>query len=135
MGIPDTWSGFKATDCCVCGVGFAMESGLYDQRRKDHAQFYCPNGHGQHFAGKTDDEKRIAELERAVATAKADALSAQRAREWAEQRAKGANIAAGLAKGKLKRVHERLHAGVCPFCKRTFKQLAAHMASKHGDQE
>ncbi len=118
--------------CCNCGVAFAMDTALYQQRRKDHASFYCPNGHSQYYTGQTDEQKRIAELERAVELAKRETESARHSRQWAESRAKGANIAAGLAKAAARRLRRRVEAGVCPDCHRTFKQLAAHMKCKHG---
>src|SRR4051812_3178393 len=108
MGIPATWSGFQATDCCICGVGFAMETGLYAQRRADRKSFWCPNGHSQHFTGETDDERQIAHLRRQLEIAQADARRAQQSREWAEQRTKGANIAAGLAKAAKRRLEQRV---------------------------
>lgn len=114
----------RSTDCCECGVAFAMTSDLYEQRLKDHASFYCPNGHQQHFVGKTAEQQRIEALEAEVARHR-------QSREWAEQQAKGANIAAGIAKGRLRRVIDRVHAGVCPHCNRTFKQLVQHMKAKH----
>jgi hypothetical protein len=131
MGIPQTWAGFKAIECCRCGTGFAMESALYDLRQSDHKIFWCPNGHEQYLTGETPSEKRIAELERQVAQEKAKAESAQRSREWAEQRAKGANISAGKAKAAAKRLERRVNCGVCPHCRRSFKQLRAHMQAKH----
>lgn len=53
--------------CCSCGVEFCMPTHLYEQRVKDHGWFYCPNGHQQHFTGKTEEEKKIDRLERFVA--------------------------------------------------------------------
>lgn len=32
--------------------------------RRSHETFYCPAGHSNYFAGKTEHEKRIAQLER-----------------------------------------------------------------------
>ncbi len=52
--------------CGTCGVAFCMPQALYNQRRKDHQTFYCPNGHRRYFPGQTDEEKRIEELERRV---------------------------------------------------------------------
>jgi hypothetical protein len=34
--------------------------------RSTHETFYCPVGHGNLYTGKTDEEKRIAQLERNV---------------------------------------------------------------------
>lgn len=117
--------------CCVCYMEFGVPSDFYAARRKDHANFYCPRGHGQSYTGQTTEEKRIAELELQVQAEKARAKSAQRQREWAEAATRGANIAAGKAKAAKRRLEARVSRGVCPCCRRTFKQLAAHMKTKH----
>jgi hypothetical protein len=109
-----------------------MERHLYETRQQDHGTFYCPNGHGQHFTGKTDDERRIAALERQLKQAQENAASAWRQREWAEKQTKSANIKTGIAQASLRRLRHRVACGVCPECHRTFKQLAAHIKSKHG---
>jgi|SRR5262245_19752842 len=131
MGIPLTWSGFQSLECCNCGVGFAMEIGLYQRRQQDHGSFWCPNGHSQHFIGTTPDEKKIAELQRERDQLKYERDSARTSQKWAEDRAKSANIAAGMARAAKRRLEVRVARGVCPCCHRTFKQLAAHMKAKH----
>jgi len=47
----------RVIQCCECFVAFAMTTELYEKRLKDHKSFYCPVGHGQHFVGKSDEEK------------------------------------------------------------------------------
>jgi len=48
----------EATDCCVCGVVFALPKHMLDNRRDDHSQFFwCPFGHRLHFTGETPSEK------------------------------------------------------------------------------
>lgn len=134
MGIPDTWSGFATIECCLCHTGFAVEQGLYTARKNDRRSFWCPNGHEQHFTGRTAEQEEIARLKRERDAAQAEALRQKNAREWAESRAKGANIAAGKAKAAQRRLVHRVECGVCPHCQRTFKQLAAHMKAKHGSK-
>lgn len=124
--------GYTAETCYACGVQFCMTTALYQQRSSDHGTFYCPNGHGQHYAGKTSVEKERDALKAQLQREQAARESAERSRKWAESRAKGVNIAAGKAKAKANRLIARVHAGVCPDCNRTFKQLAAHMKTKHG---
>jgi predicted RNase H-like nuclease (RuvC/YqgF family) len=43
----------KAQTCCKCGVVFALASDYEKQRREDHKDFKCPNGHPQHYLKKT----------------------------------------------------------------------------------
>lgn len=120
--------------CIKCGMTFAVPSEWDTRRRADHATFYCPNGHGQHYPGKTREEQRIEELEAAVARERRARESEQQSREWAQRAALTAKQQAGKARAKLARTMDRVHCGVCPHCQRTFKQLAAHIKSKHGDQ-
>jgi hypothetical protein len=42
---------------------YGLESTYRASRRNDHKTFWCPNGHGQHYPGKTDQERAIHELE------------------------------------------------------------------------
>ena len=114
-------------NCYLCGTAFWIERNIYDRRMEDGRNFWCPNGHDQHFT-----ELEATKLKRQLEQKNHEIESLKRSRDWAQSRTKGANIAAGKAKAQLRRTLERVHAGVCPHCQRTFKQLAAHMKSKHG---
>lgn len=48
--------------CCGCQIQFQMSDALYKKRKRDHEFFYCPNGHAQYFAGKSDLEKLQGEI-------------------------------------------------------------------------
>ncbi len=124
-------SAFTIVRCYLCSVAFCMHDDMYNQRRADHRAFWCPNGHDQQFSGESPERKRIAQLERDILRETAARESAERSRKWAESRAKGANIAAGKAKAAQRRLQQRVAAGVCPCCHRTFKQLASHINAKH----
>lgn len=107
-------------ECCRCGVTFAIPQKLEAERRKDHDEFYCPNGHKQHFPGESEAEryKRLFESEqRQVSALRVDKLAAERARDRVAR--------------DIKRLKKRSAAGVCPCCNRTFSQLARHMTDKH----
>lgn len=124
-----------AYDCWNCGVIYAVPNSVQSAAKQSGTGIHCPHGHLNYWGiGESVADRQLREARERAERAEADALRQREAREWAEKQAKGANIAAGLAKGKLRRVHERIHAGVCPHCNRTFKQLAAHMKSKHGDE-
>lgn len=106
----------ESVQCISCGVIFGIPSDLNTQRKRDHKLFYCPNGHSQYFPGESDVEK----AERLL---KEEQARHQRtiARENDER------VAREKAERKLKRVAK----GVCPECKRSFPNLARHMACKH----
>lgn len=116
--------------CCVCGVPIILENQFYRGKKEKHDNFYCPNGHAQHFPQKTEIEKLREEL------AQKDKYlqNAQKRTEWAEQAARQAREQKDKAersraayKGQLTRVKN----GVCPCCRRNFANLRKHMATKH----
>lgn len=116
-----------AETCCNCGVVFGLDSGLRAQRLNDHKTFYCPNGHGQVYSGKTDAEKAREELARAnqrLEWAQASAKSWRDQAETAENRRRA-------QKAANTRLKKRVAAGVCPCCQRSFSSLAEHIATKH----
>lgn len=44
--------------CCneECGMTWAVPTEFHKSRRNDHRDFYCPNGHGQHYPQKSKEE-------------------------------------------------------------------------------
>ena len=122
-----TGSQFVGEKCCNCGVTFAMEASFQQERLKDHKNFFCPNGHSQHYTGETEADKlkkKVKNLETQL--------------QWAEDRATRANEQANshfrgkqIIKGKFKHMKARVANGVCPCCQRTFQNLMRHMKSQH----
>lgn len=103
--------------CYKCDVLFAMTAAYKEERRKDHdLEFYCPNGHGQVYSGKTDTEKlRDAEIrEQAVRDQLAAAI------EDAEK-----------VRQQTLRERQRIANGVCPCCNRSFENVRRHISSQH----
>lgn len=123
-------------ECCYagCGVLFAMTEEFVRERRKDHQWWYCPNGHRQHYSGDNEEEKLRKQLD---AERRQRQSAEQRVAMWqdeyaeADARATRERNRANGYKGHATRITKRAKAGVCPCCNRTFKQLAAHMASQH----
>jgi hypothetical protein len=110
----------EVTSCCECGVEFAAPARLLDTRREDHQNFYCPNGHTLHYPGKSKVERLQQQLDWANGrkTALADQLDAS---ERSRRALRGVNT----------RMRNRVAAGMCPCCKRTFQNLAEHMSGQH----
>lgn len=100
---------FASCCCSACGTNYYVPENWQSKRRQDHARFYCPNGHGQHFPQETDAEKY---------KRKAD-MPADQVRMEREQRE------------KLERQLKRVHKGTCPKCNRHFVNVERHMKSKH----
>lgn len=54
----------RIVKCYACDAPVLMSDARYRTLVETRASFWCPAGHEQHFAGKTDDRKRIEQLER-----------------------------------------------------------------------
>jgi hypothetical protein len=119
------WTYLTTLTCYKCGVLFAMPKELNDEalRRTHEREFYCPNGHGQHYLGKSDREKLQEERERNERL-RSDLTTVRKERDhhWIERK---------KTSTRLLHLKERVKHGVCPCCHRTFKQLARHMELKH----
>ncbi len=116
-------------ECIDCGVIFAIPVSLQDRLKESHRNFYCPNGHHQHYVGKTEAQILAEKLEREKENV-----------EWHRKRAEAASAARATAerqrdayKGHTTRLKKRVAKGKCPCCSNTFVNLQAHMAKKHPD--
>lgn len=98
--------------CPICGITFGLPPDRHDYLRIHGGSFYCPNGHHVHF-----EDSRVKRLNQEI-----DALR----KELSEQR----NFTREL-RLEFARYRVRIHAGVCPYCRRSFKVLARHIRSKH----
>lgn len=113
--------------CCNCGIEFAMPLAFQNACRADSKKsFYCPNGHGQHYATSEADK-----LRRERDRLKQDAARLQDEIREAREAGAAAQRQASAFKGVATRIRNRVQNGVCPCCNRTFLDLARHMASKH----
>lgn len=56
--------------CCACGVLFAMPEKLLEMHKTHGTQFFCPNGHSQHYLHTRVDElnEKIADLSHRMTT-------------------------------------------------------------------
>ena len=110
--------------CYRCGIVFAMPQSYYQDRLKDHDNWHCPNGHVQHFTGKTALQKKADRLEYENARL-------LRQKELAEKEARYQKGRATRTVNKAKKEAEKVANGTCPCCKRNFKNLRRHMQTKH----
>jgi hypothetical protein len=111
-----------------CGVQFAIPHQMHATIKARGGTFYCPRGHLLGL-GKSDTEKLREELEKERRRTEFE----KNRRESAEREEKRQRHSAATARGKLKAQSDRVKAGVCPCCNRTFQQLARHMKSQHPD--
>lgn len=126
-----------AETCCRgdCGLTFGLERNHRDRLIETHQDFYCPNGHSQHYTAKTEAEKLKDELAREKHRHEQAQASSRQAWELVGKKNeelghKRRQLAA--AKAVRTKMLKRAEAGVCLKCHRTFPALADHMAQKHG---
>jgi NMD protein affecting ribosome stability and mRNA decay len=118
---------FEIETCCSCGVAFGLEKWMRKRLVESHDSFYCPNGHAQHFTGKTEAQQ----LREQLATEQQNSLRQSERARRAEQDAKHFESSRNAYKGQITKIKKRVGNGVCPCCNRTFAALARHMATKH----
>jgi len=98
--------------CGNCGVVFYVPEAFEKERRERGGGWHCPNGHTRVYR-----ESDVAKLRRELSVEKNLRLHFEHKTERTEK--------------ELSRIKKRVHAGICPECNRTFKNLAAHMKTKH----
>ncbi len=120
-----TYSGeLLVVKCPVCGVGHAIPTDLQLQMPRHGTHAFCPLGHTWVYK-KT--------LEQELIEARNDAQYFKEARDTARQQRDHMERSRAAYKGELTKVRRTIHAGKCPWCRRSFKRLEAHMAAKHPD--
>lgn len=111
----------------TCGIQFAAPSAWLKERRRDHKGFHCPNGHSQHFPGKTREEELRDELNRTK-----DALDYQRQRgNRLEDDKTRLKHQVRAHKGVVTRLKNKAIAGICAFCSCEFPNVAEHVKAEH----
>lgn len=113
--------------CCKCGVMFAMPEEWQVKFRQNHEHFYCPAGHSQHYTGETEEEK----LRQKVARLQTNIEHKEKYELELQNRNKKLTLSCAAVRGVVTRIKNRVGAGVCPCCKRTFGCLARHMETQH----
>lgn len=125
---------YEHTTCAACGVSFYLPDYFVANKRRTKETFYCPSGHSLVFNGRNKEDILREELEQKELAIKRKNEELARKNELLEsvrrQRDRAERSSASY-KGKLGSVKRRAAHGVCPCCSRTFKQLAAHMKTKH----
>jgi len=119
------YTGILVVVRCWCGIQHAVPESLHIEQRRKHddggsLSIYCPRGHTYVPAGQSKAQI----LERQLTTERARHDQTREALKHAE----ASRRAEKAAKTKIRR---RVANGVCPCCQRTFKDLAAHMKTKH----
>lgn len=116
-----------AIHCANCSIMFGVPSRFDKDRRNDHVQFYCPAGHINLYTQESEAEKMRRERDIYIqrVAQRDDEIKKQRSMREAAERQTAA------ARGQVTRIKNRVGAGMCPNCRRTFSQLANHMRMMH----
>lgn len=106
--------------CYSCSVIFGIPDDMYRRRKEDQRDWYCPNGHIQHFVGETDAQrfKRLWKQEQ-------DTTAALRSNLDQTEHVLRAT------KGVVTKMRKRAITGTCAFCHRHFANVERHVASQH----
>jgi len=125
-----TYTGRLVVTSCWCGIHMAIPEDLhlFATRHKDKA-VWCPLGHKFIYSNTTEEE--LAEAERLLA---AEQKRRKAIAELLAQEERSHAATRGHVTRKRKQL-EKVVAGVCPVdgCKRHFKDLRQHIATKHPD--
>lgn len=94
--------------CPTCAVQMGIPDVLDDKYRRTHEEFYCPNGHGQSYKQKTDEEQLREKLH--------------------AERVKVMNL-----EEEQRRAQHVVRSGKCPVkgCGQHLRDLDRHMKRKH----
>jgi hypothetical protein len=115
--------------CATCGVTYAIperfEKSALKWRgdRSNGWKICCPFGHTWWYVGETDQERLKRERDEAR-------LQRDATRYLLDHEQRSHIATRGHLTRKRKQL-DRVAAGVCPCCKRSFKNLARHMAGQH----
>ena len=117
--------------CCNCHVTFGLTEDMQTARRNDHLTFYCPNGHGQHYTGRSDLDEARAAAERLRSRLR----MAERSEQFYRDQAAAERRRASAQKGQRTRVMNLITRGICPVsgCRLNFTNVGEHMATVHPD--
>lgn len=120
--------GSVVISCYKCSLDFGVSQRYYEDRKQRQDNFWCPNGHRQHFIeGKTEAQKLRDELEqekRRVAYLREDRDRVAGERDHADRRR-------AAVQGVVTKLKKRVGKGVCPCCNRFFTKLHDHMKTRH----
>lgn len=108
--------------CYECGVVFGLPDQLQDHLMENHRNFYCPNGHAQHYLAKSDKE-RLEEERRRHASTQEELRIARLEAATAERK----------ARAKVKSLEKKALATQCLHCPRTIDpaRMRRHVETKH----
>lgn len=97
----------KSIRCCVCGIAFGIEPARYDKLLETGEDFFCPNGHRQHFTESVQSKlkkahQKISSLQRHADWLTDQLREASEARRHAQARIRGFESARARARRRAR---------------------------------
>lgn len=111
----------------TCGILFAVPERFNQSKRSDHSTFYCPNGHGAVYAGKTEEQKLRDQLAQTKRWLEQEETRAARLEDDNMTLAKSRSALRGV----VTRMKNKAAAGRCQWCEHEFPDVAQHVAEAH----
>lgn len=103
-----------------CGHFVLLTARQLADLRRSHGVFYCPFGHGASYKAETAEEKLARENDRLRGCL-----------TESQDRIGDLLSTLGDKRREIQRIQRRADNGVCPHCRRTFKQVGRHIKRKH----
>lgn len=117
--------------CVTCKCETWIPDALYEAAKSaPNINFYCAYGHHMHYPqGESETDKLRRERDRLAqrVAEREDQIKYQR------ERAEAAERRSAAARGQVTKIKNRVGAGVCPCCTRSFTNLRRHMEAEHSD--
>ena len=120
-----TYTGRLVVTSCWCGINLAIPDDLHSYAMRQGTSVCCPLGHKFIYNDSIKQRLEEAEAKLQRANKRIKATTELLRHEEASHRTTRGHVT------RKRKQLERVKAGVCPCCKRSFKDLALHMNSKH----
>lgn len=121
-------------NCGECGGQYALSKKFVTHKEKYGGFWNCPYCQTSWGYGESTVDKLKDQLEREQKNKewyRKNAKAEREARERVERQRNGMKGQLKKTQNRLSRTAERIKAGVCPCCSRTFKNLQRHMEGQH----
>ena len=118
---------FSTTVCSECGGVYALTTSYENKRKNDGKRWNCPYCQTSYGYSKSE----VAKLKEQLAKKERELEREATRHNWTKSELQDTEHRRRAEKAAKTRIKNRVAVGVCPCCKRTFKQLAAHMKTKH----
>lgn len=119
----------RAVHCGECGGTYALDARYHRQKKENGGFWNCP--YCQCSWGFPKEASEIERLRREVEKKEREVTREQARHDQTRAELEQTEHRRRAEKGHRTRLQNRIKAGVCPCCKRSFANLAEHMQKQH----